>query len=85
MIVAGEEDSEAMEMLGDQVLGIKYKPGQDQLYFLLELHVSPKKRGVRTEDPITLNNLSDLATISLTPRTQVGLVNSFYDPLGLMC
>ena len=85
IIVSGEEDREAMEMLGDQVLGIKYAPGEDKLYFLLEMHVSPKKRGIRTEEPVTLSNLSIPASINLTPRTQVGLVNSFYDPLGLMC
>ena len=85
MLVSGEYDREALEKLGDQVLGIKYKVVEDKFFFLLEIHVSPKKRGIRTEEPISLNSLSDLATINLTPRIQVGLVNSFYDPLGLMC
>ena len=85
MLVSGEYDREALEKLGDQVLGIKYEVVEDKFFFLLEMHISPKKRGVRTEEPVTLDSLSDLSAINLTPRIQVGLVNSFYDPLGLMC
>ena len=58
---------------------------EDKFFFLLEIHVLPKKRGIRTEEPISLNSLSNLVAINLAPRIQVGLVNSFHDPLGLMC
>ena len=85
LVVSGEEDPEAQHLLGDYVLGILYLPQEDLFVFNFAIHLSPKKRGVRLEPPIDLTNLYRLDTIILTPRLVVGMVNSFYDPLGLMC
>ena len=85
MMVSGEEDADAIDKLGRKVLGIDYDVGKDMFNFPLKVHVHPKKRGVRTGEPITLENLSDMDTVRFTPRILTGLVNSFYDPLSLMC
>ena len=85
MMVSGEEDQEAIDKLGKQVLGIDYDVGNDEFLFPLQVHVHPKKHGVRAGDPVTLENISDLDQVKLTPRILTGLVNSFYDPLGLTC
>ena len=85
MMVSGEEDVEAIDKLGKKVLGIDYDVGKDEFQFPLQVQVHPKKRGVRAGKPITFENLSDLDSIKFTPRILTGLVNSFYDPLSLMC
>ena len=79
MMVSGEEDTDAIDKLGKKVLGIDYDVGKDILNFPLEVHVHPKKRGV------TLENMSDMDSVTITPLMLTGLVNSFYDPLSLMC
>ena len=84
MMVSGEGDLDAMEKLGDQVLGIKYSIESDMLLFPLMVHIHPKRRGVRVGEPLTAANVHLVETVKFTPRLLTGLVNSFYDPLGLM-
>ena len=84
MVVSGEDDKMAQEMLGDQVLGINYDVTQDMFRFPLDVYIYPKRRGVRTGDPLNVDTLQVLDTFQFTPRILTGLVNSFYDPLRLM-
>ena len=85
MMVSGEEDADAIDKLGKKVLGIDYDIKNDLFTFPLEVQVHPKKRGVRAGGAITLENMNEMDSLKFTPRMLTGLVNSFYDPLSLMC
>ena len=84
MMVSGEENILAKEQLGDYILGIQYDSVSDKFIFPAEIQVFPKKRGIRTGPTITGQNISELDHVKFTPRILVGLVNSLFDPIGLM-
>ena len=66
------------------MLGLRYDPPGDIFFFPVEVQVNAKRRGVRIGPPISSDNVDELESVVFPPRKLLGLVNSLYDPLGLM-
>ena len=84
MVVSGEDDVAAQSQLGDSMLGVQYDVSKDVFMFKPEVQIYSKRRGVRLGPPVNIENITLLDDVKLTPRIVLGLVNSLFDPLGLM-
>ena len=80
--ISGQTPNEESDLLGDKVLGYGYDLAKDNLSVKFPLNISPKKRSVRVEANLTLNDLDKLKSETLTKRILLGVVNSFGDFLG---
>ena len=85
MVPGGEKDAAKLEMLGRAVLGIPYDAETDTMSITFNVNLGKKKRGVKLEEDLTADCLNTkLVKAMLTPRLLLGVVNSQYDPLGLV-
>ena len=81
--VSGQKHNEDSRLLGDKVLGYKYDVEKDKLGLTFPINISKKKRNVRTEPNLTLQDLDQLKTRKLTKRLLLGVTNGFGDFLGV--
>ena len=85
MVPGGETNRAKMDMLGNAVLGIPYDAENDMMHIIFSVNVGAKKRGVKIEADLTVDTLnSKLVAAKLSPRILLGIINSQYDPLGLI-
>ena len=71
--------------MGRSVLGLKYDSSNDLLAIEFKVNVGPVKRGIKLEADLTLDTLYiELPRTKLPPRLILRIVNSQYDPLGLV-
>ena len=85
MVASGDSDPEILALLGDKVLGHTWWPTSDEFMFKVLVNLSVKKRGQKTADDLTIDDIPRLPDMPLTKRILLGVVMSQYDPMGLIC
>ena len=86
MVASGDEDSEAISLMGEKVLGHNWKPTEDKFVFKMKTNLATSKRGGQKSDKeLTVDDIGKLPSMILTKRMLLGLVMSQYDPMGLIC
>ena len=87
-VTSGEKSQESRLLLGTgeagRVLGICWDPARDEFTVRTRINLSKKYKGARTAPDYKYEQIPQLIEIKLTRRTLLGVVNSFYDPLGLL-
>ena len=85
IVPGGEQNVGKLEKLGRAVLGIPYSAETDTISISFCVNIGKKRRGVKLEEDLTTDCLdTKLVVAKLTPRILLGIVNSQYDPLGLV-
>ena len=88
-VVSYDDSPETLALLGTgeigRVLGIRFDPTKDEFAFVVRINLSKKHKGVRTEPDLTFEEIPQLINTTLTLRKLLSVVNSCYDPLGLLC
>ena len=84
----GDTTEESLALLGSgeygRVLGIQWDPQNDILLVKVRINFSKKERKVRTGEDLSLKDIPSIVTIKLTRRLLLSVVNSCYDPYGLL-
>ena len=81
---SGEEDGEALELLGGAVLGVGWSSERDKFFFDLVVNVSNRRRGEPTGPDLTVQTLQSAREAVLTKRICLSITNSIFDPMGLL-
>ena len=84
MQMSGELDDDQLELLGGAVLGLGWSSERDRFIFRFAINVSPRKRKQPTEGDLTPETTYMLEKAKLSKRICLSVVNSFYDPVGLL-
>ena len=84
-VKSGENNREFIDKLGGQVLGHVWEPQKDEIIFRLKVNLYERKGGVRMGPDLTKDDLGMLETFMFTKRKILSVLNSFYDPMGLVC
>ena len=84
MIASGDRDEEKIALMGDKVLGHKWNPTEDKFLFRISVNLA-KKGSQQATQVFTIEDIPKLIHMHLTKRMLLGLVNSQYDPMGLIC
>ena len=88
MVASGDTDENKLKILGDKVLGHVWLATEDKLVFRVAVNLTPaklKKGGHVGAEDLSEVDIPRLINIKLTKRILLGLVNSQYDPMGLIC
>ena len=56
---------------------------EDKFISVMGMNISAKKRGAKTEEDFTVEDIARLPALRLTKRTLLGVVMSQLDPMGL--
>ena len=81
-LMSGSDDKEAMEKLGERVLGYPWDAPNDEFYLTCTEFVIPTNK--RSTFTISMDNLSELDDFVFTRRIVLSAVMGIYDPLGLL-
>ena len=84
----GDRTEESIALLGSgeygRVLGIQWDPENDVLLVKVRINFSKKERNVRTKKDLSLADIPSIVTLKVTRRLLLSVVNSCYDPYGLL-
>ena len=83
MVHSGDTDQEQIDKLGSNVFGYFWDVTKDMLGVRFPVNLSKKKRSVRSEPNLTLDDVGKLRTMGLCKRNLLGFVNGFSDPAGI--
>ena len=67
----------------NKALGVGYHVGEDKLFLMVAVNFSPRKKKMRTELDLTVNDIEEKTPDPLTRRMLLSQVAGLYDPLGL--
>ena len=67
-----------------KVLGICWDPTLDEFAVQARINLSNKKKGAKTSPDLKYEEILQILTIQVTRRILLSIVNSCYDPLGLL-
>ena len=81
--ISGQKSTEESSLLGDKVLGYQYSLESDVLGVRFPINLSKKRRSVRQEKNLSLDDVRILRDKPLTKRLLLGVVNGFGDFLGI--
>ena len=80
---SGDTDQEQISKLGGNVCGYTWNVTEDILGVKFPVNLSKKKRSVRSEPNLTIDDIEKLKTMHLCKRNLLGFVNGISDPLGI--
>ena len=83
MTVSGTKRSVDSDLMGNKVLGYTYDVEEDMLGLHFGMNISKKRRSVRLEPNLTLQDVDKLRSSTLTKRLLLGVTNGFGDFLGI--
>ena len=81
--VAGQKSTEESDLMRNKVLGYNYNLEEDMMSLTFPINLSRKRRSVRQEPDITLKDVDQLRSRTLTKRVLLGVTNGFRDFLGM--
>ena len=88
-ITSYDNAPETLALLGTgeigRILGVRWDPTKDQFAFLIKINLTKKIKGAHTEPDLAFDQIPRLIEIALTRAILLGIVNSRYDPLRLLC
>ena len=71
-------------MVARSVLGLPWDTEKDVIHLSMDVNLSPKKQGVRTEGSLGPEDEEKIKDAVLTRRQLMSQIHSIYDPLGLL-
>ena len=83
MVESGDTNQEQIEKLGGNVFGYMWDVTNDVMGVRFPVNLSKKRRSIRTEPNLTLDDIEKLRILDLTKRKLLGFVNGFSDPAGI--
>ena len=87
-VTSGDTSEETLSLLGSgelgRVLGIQWEPKSDALQVKVRINVSKKYRNARTHKDLNIEEIPSILNIKISRRMLLSIVNSCYDPLGLL-
>ena len=85
IVSSGETDESVKHLIGNKVLGYSWDATEDNMAVKFVMHLSNKKRKVRTLPALTEETLGLLESSPLTKRICLGICNGILDFMGLAC
>ena len=85
IVSTGETDEAVKHLIGSKVLGYHWNASDDKMASMFVVHLSNKKRKVRTQPALTVDTLDLLDSTSFTKRICLGICNGFLDFMGIAC
>jgi hypothetical protein len=85
IVSSGETDEAVKHLIGNKVLENSWNTTDDSMAVQFVVHLSNKKRKVRTLPAPTNETLGLLESTPLTKRICLGICNGFLDFMGLAC
>ena len=83
-VVEGDLEQPDENLLNNAVFGYKWDPKTKYMKLPISLNLSKKKRGVRTQPALRIEDLDGLKDVKMSKRNLLGITNSFSrDFLGL--
>ena len=87
-VMSGETCEQILALLGTgkigRVLGMSWEPTPDLLTVQVRINLSRKVKGAHTEKDLTYEEIPRIMNLKITRRMVLGIVNSCYDPYGLL-
>ena len=83
MVRSGGTDQEQIDKLGGNVFGYLWNVTEDMMGVRFPVNLSRKRRSVRSEPNLTLDDVEKIKTLELCKRNLLGFVNGFSDPAGI--
>ena len=80
---SGDTDEEQIAKLGNNVFGYYWNVTEDMLGVRFNVNLSKKKRGIRSEPNLNVDDIKKLETVHLCKRNLLGFMNGFCDSLGI--
>ena len=83
MIQTGDTDQEQIDKLGNNVFGYEWTVQNDMMGVRFPVNLRCKRRSVRSEPNLTVDDTEKLRTMKLCKRNLLGFINGFSDPAGI--
>ena len=82
LVASGETNPLKLHKLGSKVLGLGYSPPSDTI--IINMNISLNINKGKDKLKLTPENVNSIPSELVTPRNMLSVVNSIYDPLGLV-
>ena len=83
IVKSGETDKEQINKMGTSVFGYEWDATHDVMAVKFPVNLSRKRRSVRSQKNLTVQDIDKLVDMKLSKRILLGFVNCFGDPLGI--
>ena len=85
IVSSGETNEEVKNLIGNKVLGYGWNSSDDNMKVSFPVYLCNKKRKVRSQPALSVENISLLESTTLTKRICLGITNGFLDFMGISC